>query len=48
MPRPPSPGRLYWEMEERTEEEFERLMREQGRLIYEFDILRAYGLGSTG
>jgi PPOX class probable F420-dependent enzyme len=48
MPRPPSPGHLYWEMEERTDEDFEQLMREQGRLIYEFDILRTYGLGSTG
>lgn len=48
MPKPPSPGHLYWEMQERTEDEFSDIMREQDRLIYEFDILRTYGLGTTG
>jgi PPOX class probable F420-dependent enzyme len=48
MPKPPSPGHLYWEMQERTEDEFSDMMREQDRLIYEFDILRTYGLGTTG
>lgn len=41
-------GHLYWEMQERTEEEFRDIMREQDRLIYEFDILRTYGVGTTG
>ncbi len=48
MPRPPSPGHLYWEGDERTEDEFRELMRAEGRLIYEFEIVRTYGLDVTG
>jgi PPOX class probable F420-dependent enzyme len=48
MPRPPAPGHLYWEGQERTEEEFLGFMRQEGRLIYEFEVVRTYGLGVTG
>jgi PPOX class probable F420-dependent enzyme len=48
MPRPPAPGHLYWEGQERTEEEFLGFMRHEGRLIYEFEVVRTYGLGVTG
>ena len=40
----PSPGNLMWEGTERTPEEFLRIMREERRLIYEFEVIRAYGL----
>jgi PPOX class probable F420-dependent enzyme len=43
MPRPPSPGTLYWNGEEKTHEEFVRIMAEEQRLIYEFHVLRTYG-----
>jgi PPOX class probable F420-dependent enzyme len=48
MPRPPAPGHLYWEGQVRTEDEFLGFMRQQGRLIYEFEVVRTYGLGVTG
>lgn len=48
MPKPPPPGHLYWEGGLRTEEEFLDFMRDERRLIYEFDVLRTYGLGTTG
>jgi len=48
MPRPPRRGHLFWEGQERTEEEFLGSMRREGRLIYEFEVVRTYGLGVTG
>jgi hypothetical protein len=48
LPRPPTPGHLYWEGQERSEEEFLGFMREQERLVYEFEVVRTYGLGVTG
>jgi PPOX class probable F420-dependent enzyme len=43
LPRQPAPGHLLWEGEEKTETEFLRIMEEQQRLIYEFEITRTYG-----
>ncbi|HZD38072.1 MAG TPA: pyridoxamine 5'-phosphate oxidase family protein [Actinomycetes bacterium] len=40
----PRPGMVMWEGTERTSEEFLRIMREEQRLIYQFDVVRAYGL----
>jgi Pyridoxamine 5'-phosphate oxidase len=40
----PSPGMLMWEGTERTAEEFVGIMREEQRLIYQFEVVRAYGL----
>jgi hypothetical protein len=37
-------GPLMWLGEERREDDFLRLMVEEERLIYEFDVSRAYGL----
>jgi PPOX class probable F420-dependent enzyme len=44
MPRRPAPGHLFWEGQERTVEEFVRIMEEEERLIYEFEITRTYGM----
>jgi PPOX class probable F420-dependent enzyme len=44
MPRQPAPGHLFWERQERTVEEFVRIMEAEERLIYEFDVLRSYGM----
>ncbi len=38
------PGTVQWFGQERTEDEFLRLMIEEGRLLYEFDVTRTYGL----
>lgn len=43
-PQQPSPGHLLWYGQEKTIEEFRQTMVEEGRLIYEFEIKRAYGL----
>jgi PPOX class probable F420-dependent enzyme len=40
----PSPGHLMWYGQERSFEEFLRIMVEEQRLIYEFQVERAYGL----
>lgn len=40
----PAPGTIMWYGQEETHEEFLRTMVEEQRLIYEFDVLRAYGL----
>lgn len=40
----PGPGKVLWEGTERDPEEFLRIMEEERRLIYEFDVVRAYGL----
>jgi PPOX class probable F420-dependent enzyme len=40
----PRPGHLYWEGKEKTEDEFLAIMVEGRRLIYEFEINRAYGV----
>jgi len=36
-------GKIAWFGGELTEEEFLETMRAEGRLIYEFDVKRAYG-----
>ncbi len=41
--RPP-PGKVLWGGQEKTADEFRRIMVDEQRLIYEFDIDRAYGL----
>lgn len=40
----PSPGTVFWEGTERGSEEFLRIMVEEQRLIYEFEVVRVYGL----
>jgi PPOX class probable F420-dependent enzyme len=40
----PSPGTVLWEGTERTPEEFLRIMEEEQRLIYQFEVVRSYGL----
>ena len=37
-------GKLWWGDAEKTPEEFVETMRQERRLIYDFDIHRAYGL----
>lgn len=41
-PAPP-PGKLLWNGQEKSEEEFRRIMREEQRLIYEFEVQHTYG-----
>jgi PPOX class probable F420-dependent enzyme len=40
----PGPGKLLWEGTERSLEEFQRIMVEEQRLIYQFEVLRTYGM----
>ncbi len=40
-----TPGMVLWHGQERTPEEFLRLMVEERRIIFEFEPIRAYGLG---
>ena len=42
-PAPP-PGHLMWFGKQKTREEFLQTMIDERRLIYEFDVLREYGL----
>ena len=44
MPTPPAPGRFSWFGQEMSAEEFVAKMVEEKRLIYEFDVKRAYGM----
>ncbi|HYM15108.1 MAG TPA: pyridoxamine 5'-phosphate oxidase family protein [Dehalococcoidia bacterium] len=39
-----SEGKLLWYGQERTIDEFLRLMVEEQRLIYEFEVVRSYGM----
>ena len=39
-----SPGKLIWMGQEKTSEEFLQTMVQEQRLIYEFNIVRAYGM----
>jgi PPOX class probable F420-dependent enzyme len=40
----PAPGNVVWEGTERGPEEFLQIMVEEQRLIYEFEVIRSYGL----
>ncbi len=40
----PAPGKILWYGVERTIDEFLQLMKDEGRLIYEFEITRSYGM----
>jgi PPOX class probable F420-dependent enzyme len=40
----PAPGKVIWEGTERGAEEFRRIMVEEQRLIYQFEVVRSYGL----
>jgi Pyridoxamine 5'-phosphate oxidase len=40
----PSPGSVLWEGTERSAGEFLRIMEEQRRLIYQFEVVRSYGM----
>lgn len=40
----PPPDTLFWEGTPRSGEEFLRIMAEEQRLIYEFEVIRGYGL----
>lgn len=44
LPQRPQPGHIMWAGKERTIDEFLRIMVEEQRLIYQFEITRAYGL----
>jgi PPOX class probable F420-dependent enzyme len=39
----PAAGNLLWNGEEKTPEEFLRIMAQEQRLIYEFEVVRTYG-----
>ena len=40
----PTPGKISWFGAERTIEEFVQIMKDEGRLIYEFEVERSYGM----
>jgi PPOX class probable F420-dependent enzyme len=40
----PAPGKVLWEGTERDPEEFRRIMVEEQRLIYQFEVIRTHGL----
>ena len=40
----PKPGNVIWFGAERTPAEFLKLMVEEGRILYEFEVQRAYGM----
>jgi hypothetical protein len=40
----PEPGKLLWYGQQRTEEEFRKLMVDEKRLIYQFEVQRSYGM----
>jgi PPOX class probable F420-dependent enzyme len=40
----PAPGKLLWQGIDRTPEEFRQLMVDERRLIYQFEVHRAYGM----
>jgi PPOX class probable F420-dependent enzyme len=40
----PAPGNLIWEGTERSPEEFLRIMVDEQRLVYQFEVVRSYGL----
>ncbi|MGH3682179.1 MAG: pyridoxamine 5'-phosphate oxidase family protein [Natronosporangium sp.] len=40
----PPPGTLFWEGEPRTTDEFRQIMTDERRLIYQFEIIRSYGM----
>jgi PPOX class probable F420-dependent enzyme len=42
MPKPPAPGTLYWNGKPETFDDFRRIMASEQRLIYEFEIVKAY------
>jgi PPOX class probable F420-dependent enzyme len=42
MPKPPAPGTLYWNGKQETLDRFRRIMAEEQRLIYQFEIVRVY------
>jgi hypothetical protein len=44
MTPPPEPGHLSWFGKQKTIEEFRQAMLDEGRLIYQFQIERAYGM----
>ena len=39
-----APGHVMWFGQEKTEKEFREIMVEEQRLIYEFNVTRAYGM----
>ena len=44
LPQAPKPGHVMWAGKERAVDEFLRIMVAEERLIYQFEIKRAYGL----
>jgi PPOX class probable F420-dependent enzyme len=48
MPGAPGPGKLLWYGAEKTIDEFKQAMRDEQRLIYEFDVVRSYGMYGGG
>lgn len=37
------PGTIVWQRQPRTYDEFRQVMRDEGRVIYQFEVIRAYG-----
>jgi hypothetical protein len=44
LPSPPKAGRIIWYGQEKTLEEFRQAMIDEKRLIYQFDVIRTYGM----
>lgn len=44
LEKKPAPGHVMWFGQEKTEKEFLQIMVEEQRLIYEFEVTRAYGM----
>jgi len=44
MPRQRSEDSVFWYGQERTPEEFLQTMRDEGRILYEFEVKRSYGM----
>ncbi|MPZ29300.1 MAG: hypothetical protein GEV12_23660 [Micromonosporaceae bacterium] len=40
----PPPGTLFWEGQPRTTDEFLQIMTDERRLVYEFEVIRGYGM----
>ncbi len=44
MQTPPAPGRLTWFGRDVSTDEFMQIMRDERRVVYEFEAIRAYGM----
>lgn len=44
LPNPPPEGKLVWGGQVREEADFKQVLRDEQRILYEFDVKRAYGM----